>query len=240
MIPYLKNKQEDTLMLLGRRKTGFTEEVTLRPDEIPDYVNEENDTTFRRPATCAPVSDAQDAQEEWVCPPPMPQYRLLREYIRAQSGAACITPRSALLAEDPQAEQLLAQIAQDADCADIVALEGQQDTYYYSSQAMSRFVAWITMLVLEDDLPRLIAEVTRHNCVTYPAPTLVDYFTLSPFRYLRDRIDEALRAMQTDSRYQDIRPLLSANEREYLYSAEKMSEKYAYALANDMDRGPVD
>jgi hypothetical protein len=35
-------------MLLGRRKSGFTEEVTLRPDQIPDYVNEENDTTFRR------------------------------------------------------------------------------------------------------------------------------------------------------------------------------------------------
>ena len=35
--------------LLGRRKSGFTEEVSLRPSEIPDYVNEENDTTFRRP-----------------------------------------------------------------------------------------------------------------------------------------------------------------------------------------------
>ena len=36
-------------MLLGRRKSGFTEEQVLRPSEIPDYVNEENDTTFARP-----------------------------------------------------------------------------------------------------------------------------------------------------------------------------------------------
>ena len=74
---------------------------------------------------------------------------------------------------------LLEQIAHDPECADITALEGQKDTYYYSSQVMSNFFAWVTMLVMEDDLPRTIAEMTRHNCTTYPAPTLLEYFTLS-------------------------------------------------------------
>ena len=67
-------------MLLGRRKSGFTEEVSLRPSEIPDYVNEENDTTFRRPESSCLGDMQQEASEpqEWVPPPPMPMYRLLR------------------------------------------------------------------------------------------------------------------------------------------------------------------
>lgn len=229
-------------MLLGRRKSGFTEEVTLRPDEIPDYVNEENDTTFRRPKSSCLGDLQQESGEpqEWVPPPPMPMYRLLREYIRSQSEVALITARTPLLEEDPSAGALLEQIQTDPECSDIVTIEGQKDVYYYSNEKMSRFVAWITALVNEDDLPYLIAEFTRHNCVTYPAPTLIDYFTLSPFRYSRERIDQALAVIQEDSRYQDIRRFHSANGREYLYSADKMSERYAFVLAGDMDRGPVD
>ena len=222
-------------MLIGRRKSGFTQEVALRPDEIPDFVNEQNDTTFRRSAS----ADTPDSGA-WVPPPPMPPHQLLCAYIRDQSGVACVTPISALLSEDPQADQLLSQLREDSDCADVAWIEGEQDVYAYSQLRMSRFVAWITVLILEDNLPRLIAEVTRHNCVTYPAPTLIDYFTLSPFRFPRERIDEALAAMQHDVRYADIQRLLSANGREYLYADGKMSKTYAYALANDMDRGPVD
>lgn len=229
-------------MLLGRRKSGFTEEVTLRPDEIPDYVNEENDTTFRRPKSSCLGDMQQEASEpqEWVPPPPMPRYRLLREYIRAQCEVALITARTPLINEDSTAEALLEQIAADPECADITTVEGQQDVYYYSSEKMSRFVAWITAMVIEDDLAYLIAEFTRHNCVTYPAPTLIDYFTLTPFRYDRARIDATLAAMEKDERYQDIKRISSAKGREYIYSAAKMTERYALVLANDMDRGPVD
>ena len=83
-------------MLLGRRKSGFTEEVSLRPSEIPDYVNEENDTTFRRPESSCLGDMQQEASEpqEWVPPPPMPMYRLLREFIRSQCEAAIITPEA--------------------------------------------------------------------------------------------------------------------------------------------------
>jgi len=229
-------------MLLGRRKSGFTEEVTLRPDQIPDYVNKENDTTFRRPASSCLGDMQQEAAEpqEWTPPPPMPMHRLLREFIRSQSELALITPRKPLVAEDPETEALLNQIKDDPECADIVTVEGQQDVYYYSSEKMSRFVAWITALVSEDDLAYLIAEFTRYNCVTYPAPTLIDYFTLSPFHYSKERIEETLRQMAADERYQDIRRFHSANGREYLHSLDKMSERYAFVLSNDMDRGPVD
>lgn len=228
-------------MLLGRRKSGFTEEVTLRPDEIPDYVNEENDTTFRRPkSSCLGDMQQADEPQEWVPPPPMPMHMLLREFIRSQSEVAIITARKPLIQEDPNAEALLDQIAADPACADVATIEGQQDVYYYSSEKMSRFVAWITALVIEDDLAHLIAEVTRHNCVTYPAPTLIDYFTLSPFRYERARIDQTLEAMARDDRYQDIRRFHSAKGREYIYSTAKMTERYAFVLSGDMDRGPVD
>ena len=229
-------------MLLGRRKSGFTEEQTIRPSEIPDYVNEENDTTFARPksACIGHEAPAEPEVQEWIPPEPMPEYRLLREYIRSQCELHQITPRAQLLFEDPGTAALLEQIFSDPACADIVALEGQKDTYYYSSQIMSGFFAWVTMLVMEDDLPRTIAEMTRHNCVTYPAPTLLEYFTLSPFRYGQERIDQALSQMRADPRYQDIRLFESPGGRMYLYSSDKMSEKYARALSVDMDRGPVD
>lgn len=228
-------------MLLGRRKTGFTEEQTLHPSEIPDYVNEENDTTFARPkGSCVEKKQASPEAESWIPPEPMPDHRLLREFIRSQCELHQITARRVLLAEDPSAAELLEQIRKDPECGDIQTVEGQQDTYYYSSQVMSAFFAWVTMLVMEEDLPRTIAEMTRRNCVTYPAPTLLEYFTLSPFRYPRDRIEEALSAMEQDARYQDICRFESPGGRTYLYSSEKMSETYARALSVDMDRGPVD
>ena len=85
-------------MLLGRRKSGFTEEQVLRPSEIPDYVNEENDTTFARPKSACMGHEAPAAPEPqaWIPPQPMPEYRLLREYIRSQCELHQITPRSQL------------------------------------------------------------------------------------------------------------------------------------------------
>ena len=46
--------------------------------------------------------------------------------------------------------------------------------------------------------------------------------------------------MEKDERYQDIKRVNSAKGREYIYSDAKMTERYAFVLANDMDRGPVD
>ena len=126
-------------MLLGRRKSGFTEEQTLRPSEIPDYVNEENDTTFARPKSACMGHATPEASEPqaWIPPEPMPEYRLLREYIRSQCEMQQITPRAQLLCEDAGTAALLEQIFSDPACADITALEGQKDTYYYSAQVMS-------------------------------------------------------------------------------------------------------
>lgn len=222
-------------MFLGRRKAGFTKEQAIKPRDIPNYVNEQNDTTFRRGESAPQAPDS-----PWIPPEPMPMHRLLSEFIRSQSETAQIVPRASLIEEDPETEALLEQIAGDPACGDIVALQGRKDTYYYSEQKMSRFVAWLTALVLEDDLPYTIAEVTRHNCVTYPAPTLLEYFSLSPFRYSQERIDEAMEVIRTDPAYGDIRLFVSEAGRPYLYSQEKMSERYALALSSNLDRAPVD
>lgn len=224
-------------MFLGRRKDGFTQEQTVKPSEIPNYVNEQNDTTF---AKRGDGSVRQEEPQEWIVPEPMPMYRLLREYIRSQSEIGLIVPRLPLLAEDSTAAGLLEEIGADPSCADVEVINGEKDVYYYSREKMSRFVAWISALVIEDDLPRTIAEITRYNCVTYPAPTLKEYFTMSPFGYSQERIDEALLRIRADKRYQDIRMLVSDAGRPYLYSAEKMSEKYARALSSNLDRAPVD
>lgn len=224
-------------MLLGRRKDGFTQEQVMKPSEIPNYVNEQNDTTFGKKDI---GGFHQEPPQEWIPPEPMPMYRLLREYIRSQSTAGRIVPRLPLITEDTEAARLLEEIKADPVCADVQTVKGEKDVYYYSKERMSRFVAWISAMVMEDDLPRTIAEITRYNCVMYPAPTLVEYFSMSPFCYSQERIDEALKQIGADREYQDICTLVSEAGRAYLYSSEKMSEKYARALCTNLDRAPVD
>ena len=131
--------------------------------------------------------------------------------------------------------------AHDPECADIAALEGQKDTYYYSSQVMSGFFAWVTMLVMEDDLPRTIAEMTRHNCVDVSGADAAGVLhALAVPLWAGAHRRGAPRRCGQDPRYQDIRLFESPGGRMYLYSSDKMSEKYARALSVDMDRGPVD
>ena len=76
-------------MLLGRRKSGFTEEQVLRPSEIPDYVNEENDTTFARPKSACMGHEAPAAPNDEIRRPEQAATVL---FVRQKRPAAKLRP----------------------------------------------------------------------------------------------------------------------------------------------------
>ena len=175
-------------------------------------------------------------------PEPQPERKpgeLLADYIRSRSTVAQLTPRKALEAEEPQLEEMLAEIHSLESCADIKSVQGSKDEYFYSDEIMANNYAMIAMLVLEKNLARTVAHMVRFNCKTYPSPTPLYHFMRSPYNYTKTQLEQALRVLKADKDTQDIRTVESFNGVLYMYSTDIMSERYAKALAdgNETEEG---
>ena len=175
-------------------------------------------------------------------PEPQPERKpgeLLADYIRSRSTVAQLTPRKALEAEEPQLEEMLAEIHSLESCADIKSVQGSKDEYFSSDEIMANNYAMIAMLVLEKNLARTVAHMVRFNCKTYPSPTPLYHFMRSPYNYTKTQLEQALRVLKADKDTQDIRTVESFNGVLYMYSTDIMSERYAKALAdgNETEEG---
>ena len=165
---------------------------------------------------------------------------LLADYIRERTRCVQLTPRKPLQAEEPLLDEMLEEMHSLESCQDIRSVVGQKDEYFYSDEIMANNYAMIAMLVYEKDLPRTIAQMVRFNCKTYPAPTPVDYFKRNPFSYTKPQLDHALRMIEKDEAYQDIKVVEAFNGVPYLYAEGVMSRKYAKALADDSETSEGD
>ena len=175
--------------------------------------------------------------------PPEPERKpgeLLAEYIRERSRAAQLTPRKALEAEEPQLEEMLAEVHSLESCADIKSVTGSKDEYFYSDEIMANNYAMIAMLVLEKDLARTVAQMVRFNCKTYPSPTPLYHFMRSPYNYTKPQLEQALRVLKSGKDTQDIKTVVAFNDVLYMYSTDIMSERYAKALADGNEAGEAD
>ena len=175
-------------------------------------------------------------------PEPQPERKpgeLLADYIRSRSTVAQLTPRKALEAEEPQLEEMLAEIHSLESCADIKSVQGSKDEYFYSDEIMANNYAMIAMLVLEKNLARTVAHMVRFNCKTYPSPTPLYHFMRSPYNYTKTQLEQALRVLKADKDTQDIKTVVAFNGVLYMYSTDIMSERYAKALAdgNETEEG---
>ena len=175
-------------------------------------------------------------------PEPQPERKpgeLLADYIRSRSTVAQLTPRKALEAEEPQLEEMLAEIHGLESCADIKSVQGSKDEYFYSDEIMANNYAMIAMLVLEKNLARTVAHMVRFNCKTYPSPTPLYHFMRSPYNYTKTQLEQALRVLKADKDTQDIKTVVAFNGVLYMYSTDIMSERYAKALAdgNETEEG---
>ncbi len=77
----------------------------------------------------------------------------------------------------------------------------------------------------------LLAEEVRANSRDYPRPVPVELFEAPPFELTPEEIEQALRVMATDPRYQDITFTPTSTGAVYLFSTLHLERGYATFLA---------
>ena len=170
-----------------------------------------------------------------VTAPELPKLTPAQElagYIRARSAAALVTPHALLLTEVENADELLAQMPQDPQCADIVTRTGAKDTYYYSSANMSDNYAMIAQLIEDKDLCVMMAEMVRFNARVYPSATPLRYFRRSPYSLTPEAIEQTWQAMQEKPEFADIEELTNNEGEKFLFSTKHLTRRYAKAISD--------
>lgn len=199
-----------------------------------DSLPEENDSF--KPSDDPMIPDP-NAEAE---PVEMRPGELLAEYIRQRTRSVNLTPRKELAAEEPNLDAMIEDMHSMEECSDIQSVVGNKDEYFYSNEIMTKNYAMIAMLVYEKDIARTVAHMTRFNCKTYPAPTPLYHFMRHPYYYTKPQLEHALRMIEKNEEYKDIKTLETWNGVKYLYAEEIMSFKYARALANDAETSEAD
>lgn len=232
--------------MFGRRKDGFVREEII--EEFPqeyneDLAREEEDKKLDEKVDLMDLledseeDEFEDIEEYIEVVDERTRSELLGDFIRERSLAAHLTSRASLLDEDEDFEEVFEELMNNDSYGDIASIQGKDDLYYYSNENMSDNYAMIAMLVTEDDLGRIIAEMVRWNAKTYPCATPLYYFRNSPYNYKEEDLDLALEIIMKDPNYEDIGEIITKNNRRYLYSSLHLSEKYARALANSAEQG---
>lgn len=211
--------------------------LPLEESSMPDTQTEEKPDLLDYLESLPEVEDPFDPSEPEPEPEEKNDLELLAEYIRARSRAGLLTAKGAMIKESPELEALFAQFAEDEAYADIRTEEGKKDLYYYSTPIMAVNYAHMAMLAEEKDHCRTIADIVRFNCKVGPACTWVHFFTSAPYNLTKTQIDVALNLMKTREEYADIQETQSFNGKRYLYTANRLTAKYAKALADFAEEG---
>ena len=175
------------------------------------------------------------ADQPTVTAPELPELTPAQElagYIRSRSAAALVTPHALLVSEVENADELLAQMPDDPQCADIVSRTGAKDTYYYSSANMSDNYAMIAQLIEDRDLCVMVAEMVRFNARVYPSATPLRYFRRSPYDLTQEAIEQTWQAMQGRPEYADIEELTNNQNERFLFSTKHLTRRYAKAISD--------
>ena len=113
------------MALFGRRKPGFSKEVSMKPSEIPGEFSDALDPAMRR-EEAEPAAAGQDVfdymqslpdvndpfppsapEEEPQPEPEKTKAQLLAGFIRERSQSAMITPKQLIAQEEPEMDTLL-------------------------------------------------------------------------------------------------------------------------------------
>ena len=175
------------------------------------------------------------ADQPTVTAPELPRLTPAQElagYIRSRSAAALVTSHALLVSEVENADELLAQMPEDPQCADIVSRTGAKDTYYYSSANMSDNYAMIAQLIEDKDLCAMVAEMVRFNARVYPSATPLRYFRRSPYDLTQEAIEQTWQSMQGKPEYADIEELTNNQNERFLFSTQHLTRRYAKAISD--------
>ena len=186
--------------------------------------------------TAAPEAEGDPyADQPTVTAPELPKLTPAQElagYIRSRSAAALVTSHALLVSEVENADELLAQMPEDPQCADIVSRAGAKDAYYYSSANMSDNSAMIAQLIEDRDLCVMVAEMVRFNARVYPSATPLRYFRRSPYDLTQEAIEQTWQAMQGRPEYADIEELTNTQNERVLFSTQHLTRRYAKAISD--------
>ena len=172
--------------------------------------------------------------EEETAPEEPSDLELLARYIRGRSAAGALTAKKPLLEDNPELEEVLTQLAEDDEAyADIRVEEGKKDLYFYSTPTMAVNYAHMAMLAEEKDHCRTVADIVRFNCKV----TMAYFFMSAPYNMTKTQIDVTLDLMKRREEYADIQETTSFNGKRYLYTTNRLSAKYAKALADFAEEG---
>ena len=169
--------------------------------------------------------------EEEVPEPELTPTQVLAGFISQRTSHAELTGRKLLREEIENADEMLSAMEADETCKHIAKIEGEKDVYYYDGEQMTRNYAMIAMYIADKDVLRTIAEMVRWNCKTYPSPTPVEYFQRHPYYMKKVQLEQAIKTMEKDERYQDIKVFTSGKGVQYLYAESVMTYRYAKSLA---------
>ena len=222
--------QRETAELAAKQAAGAAPEAAeaAQPDaakpELLDFL------------AAAPEAEGDPyADQPTVTAPELPKLTPAQElagYIRSRSAAALITAHALLVAELENAEELLAQMPADPQCADIVTREGAKDVYYYSNANMSDNYAMIAQLIEDKDLCVMFAEMVRFNARIYPSATPLKYFQRSPYGLAPEVIEQTWQSMQGKPEYADIEELTNNQTERFLFSTQHLTRRYAKAISD--------
>lgn len=222
------------------------ENKTLLPqEELPavDAAAPAEDSAAEKPDLLDYLESLPDVEDPFEPSEPEPEpeeksdLELLAEYIRARSAAGVLTPKGEMLKENPELEEVFAQFAENEAYADIRTEQGKKDLYYYSTPTMAVNYAHMAMLAEEKDHCRTIADIVRWNCKIGPACTDAYFFTNHPYNMTKTQINVTLDLMKRREEYADIQETKSFNGKRYLYTTNRLSAKYAKALADFAEEG---
>jgi hypothetical protein len=124
----------------------------------------------------------------------------------------------------------LAEVADDVDYGDIASLEGEKDRFYYSTATMTTNYATILLWLADRDSCRIVADVVRLECETYPRPLPVGMLRGAPYCFDEERLGAALALLGQSAAYDDIKQVRASNGELYLYSDKSMSYPEAKGL----------
>lgn len=175
------------------------------------------------------------ADQPTVTAPELPKLTPVQElagYIRSRSAAAQVTAHALLMSEVENADELLAQMPADPQCADIVSRTGAKDTYYYSNANMSDNYAMIAQLIEDKDLCVMFAEMVRFNARIYPSATPLRYFQRSPYGLTPEQIEQTWQTMRGNPAFSDIEELTNNQNERFLFSTKHLTRRYAKAISD--------
>ncbi len=219
----------------GELAAKQADEVSETPAEQPAQPDAAKPELLDFLAAAPEAENDPYADQPTVTAPELPKLTPVQElagYIRSRSAAALVTSHALLLTEVENTDELLAQMPQDPQCADIMSRAGAKDTYYYSSANMSDNYAMIAQLIEDKDLCVMVAEMVRFNARVYPSATPLRYFRRTPYCLTQEAIEQTWQTMQCKPEFADIEELINNQNERFLFSTKHLTRRYAKAISD--------